>query len=95
MKIILKLYCSSSFPIFTESIKLFLPLDHDDVVAELGLDWRIRIGRVPQARHRQGEGCVLEWSHHRSTGLQKIGINVFHRIRPDLYQYMDPFFGFG
>jgi len=49
MKRILKLYSSSFLDILTERIKLFLPLNHNDVVSELGLDRGVRVDWVSKA----------------------------------------------
>ncbi len=49
------------------SIKITLlpALDHDDVIAELGLDGRVGVHGVAQRRHRQVERSVLKQTKKR------------------------------
>ena len=69
MKRILKLYSSSFLDILTERIKLFLPLNHNDMISELCLDRGVRVDWVSKAWHGQGKGGILERSNHWSAGL--------------------------
>ena len=53
-----------------DHVESLLPLDHDDVVAELGLDRGVGVGRVAETGHREGESSLLEGTHHRSSCLE-------------------------
>ena len=51
-----------------------LSLDHYDVVAELGLDGRVRVHGVAHVGHGQGEGGVLQSRKKKQDSLHFINL---------------------
>lgn len=48
-------------------LRSLLPLNHDDVVAELGLDGWVGVHRVGEVGNWQGKGSILERAYHGAS----------------------------